>query len=72
MLDGDGAVEVEDAEGVLQQLDEALDSGIISETELTHTLKNTFKINEKVSIIQWQLELKRVLLQSCNLCFRLY
>ena len=51
MLDEDGAVEVEDAEGVLQQLDEALDSGIISEIELTHTLKNTFKINEKVSII---------------------
>ena len=48
VLDEDGAVEVEDAEGVLQQLDEALDTGIISEADLTHTLKNTFKISEKV------------------------
>ena len=55
---------MEDDEGVLQQLDEALDSGIITETELTHTLKNTFKISEKVSIIKRQNQnLKRVLLQ---------
>ncbi len=46
--DEDGEVEVEDADNVLQQLREALTSGVLTNAELIQRLKSTFKLTEKV------------------------
>ena len=44
----DGQVEVEDPEGIIQQLEEALETGVMSETQLKRKLKTTFNVDEKV------------------------
>ena len=48
MNNEDGQVEVEDPEGIIQQLEEALETGVMSETQLKRKLKTTFNVDEKV------------------------
>ncbi len=41
-------MEVEDAEGIIAQLEEALETGVISETQLKRKLITTFNVDEQV------------------------